>query len=79
MKIAIKRVQSQACLGIAEREQFGAKLNKKTYTKPLMEVIAIQQQQLLSGSGNGEKIIPGKPQPPGGAMSPELDGFDWDD
>lgn len=79
MRIAIKRVQSQACLGIAEREQFGAKLNKKTYTKPLMEVIAIQQQQLLSGSGNGEKIIPGEPQPPGGALSPALDDFDWDD
>lgn len=77
MKIAIKRVQSQACLGIAEREQFGAKLNKKTYTKPLMEVIAIQQQQLLSGSG--EKIIPGEPQPPGSALSPALDDFDWDD
>ena len=79
MKIAIKRVQSQACLGIAEREQFGAKLNKKTYTKPLMEVVTIQQQQLLSGSGNGEKIIPGEPKDPGGAMSPALDDFDWDD
>ncbi len=76
MKIAIKRVQSQACLGIAEREQFGAKLNKKTYTKPLMEVVAIQQLQLLSGSGNGEKIIPGDPQHPGGAMSPEFEDFD---
>ena len=79
MKIAIKRVQSQACLGIAEREQFGAKLNNKTYTKPLMEVVTIQQQQLLSGSGNGEKIIPGDPKDPGSALSPALDDFDWDD
>ena len=26
-KIAIKRTDSQACLGYSEREQFGAKLN----------------------------------------------------
>ena len=49
---------------------------RKTYTKPLMEVIAIQQQQLLSGSGNGEKIIPGDPKDPGSAMSPEFEDFD---
>lgn len=50
MKIAIKRVQSQACLGIAEREQFGAKL-KKHYLKPQTEVIDIKVNNcLLAGS-----------------------------
>lgn len=49
---------------------------RKTYTEPLMEVVTIQQQQLLSGSGNGEKIIPGEPKDPGGAMSPEFEDFD---
>ena len=53
-------------------------MNKKTYTEPQMEVIAIQQQQLLSGSGNGERII-NEPQDPSSAMSPTLDDFGWDD
>ena len=38
-KIAIKREQSQACLGYAEREQFGrsqnGKLNSRGFFKPV--------------------------------------------
>lgn len=53
-------------------------MDKKTYTEPQMEVIAIQQQQLLSGSGNGERII-NEPKDPSSAMSPGLDDFNLDE
>ena len=54
MKNAIKREQSQACLSYAEREHFGASLNK-TYLKPEMKAVYFQHQpQLVVTSAQGE-------------------------
>ncbi len=54
MKNAIKREQSQACLSYAEREHFGASLNK-TYMKPEMKAVYFQHQpQLVVASATGE-------------------------
>lgn len=52
MKIAIQRVQSQTCLGIAEREQFGTEF-KKQYQKPETNVIEIEIHGMLAASPPG--------------------------
>jgi hypothetical protein len=49
MKNAIKREQSQARLSFAEREHFGASLNKK-YMKPAMQVYELKNQRMLAAS-----------------------------
>ncbi len=56
MKNAIKREQSQACLSYAEREHFGASLNK-TYMKPEMKAVYFHHQpQLIVTSAQGEDM-----------------------
>ena len=49
---------------------------KKQYKKPSMEAIEIAVRQILCGSG--DKMYGDNPQPPGGAMAPQL-LFDDDD
>ena len=49
---------------------------KKQYNKPSMEAIEIAVRQILCGSG--DKMYGDNPQPPGGAMAPQL-LFDDDD
>lgn len=54
-------------------------MKKKTYQQPALQIVTIKKQpQILSGSG-GTGIHDDDPQPPGGAMSRDNDGWEDDD